>query len=206
MKKKDYNYFSELEKLSHYSYESAVFLRKALRGFDPGAIEGQVQKLHELKHSVDKRKQDMMNRLAKEFITPIEREDIIELAHTIDNVTDGVENILMKIDMYYVKSMKADALEFCEVVERCCAAVKESMKEFHHFHKSAVLGETLIQIQKLEEDADALHARSVKRLFRMSKDPIELMVWTDIFDCFEGCCDACERVGDVIQSVVMKNS
>lgn len=206
MKKKDYNYFSELEKLTNYSYESAVYLRKTLRGFSPETIEKQVAELHEIEHNADERKRDMMNRLAKEFITPIEREDIIDLAHTIDNVTDEVENILMKIDMYNVKTMKADALEFCEVVEKCCAAVKESMREFHHFHKSATLKDTLIQIQKLEEEGDALHAKAVKRLYRISKDPIELMVWTDIFDCFEDCCDACECVGNVIESVVMKNS
>lgn len=205
-RKKEYNYFSELEKMADFSYEAAVFLRKALGDFKMAEMEKKVIKMHEIEHNADLRKQDMMNRMAKEFMTPIDREDIIDLAQSLDNVTDEVEEVLMKIHVFQVRELKTDALDFAELVVRCCAALKESMKEFSRFHKSKSLAAKLLEIHKLEEEADALYAKSVKMLFLNSQDPIELFVWTQIYDCLEECSDACDEVAEVIESVVMKNT
>ena len=87
-----------------------------------------------------------------------------------------------------------------------CDAMKDAMKEFHNFRKSGSIHESVVEINRLEEDGDKLYMKAVRKLYLNSKDPVELMVWREIFDRLEKCCDACEDVANTVESVIMKNS
>jgi predicted phosphate transport protein (TIGR00153 family) len=205
-KKKEYNYYDGFVELSNYSLKSANMLHDIVQNYSNTDIPAMVVEMHNIEHAADIAKHDMMNRLMKEFLPPIEREDIISLAQKIDNVTDAIEDVLIRLDIYNVQSIRSETAKFTELIVKCCESMDQALKEFKHFKKSSTLQTKIIEMNRLEEDGDELYTNAVRFLYQTSKDPIELMVWTEISQRLEKCCDACEDVADDIETVVMKNS
>ncbi|MDY4604648.1 DUF47 family protein [Clostridium tertium] len=204
--KKGNDYFEMLSELVDYSCSAANLLYYTLLNFEVNKIENKIEEMHKIEHSADLKKHDMMDKLLKEFITPIERGDIAELAHEIDNVTDAIEDILARIYMFNITSMRKEALDFANVIIKNCNELKGLMKEFRNYKKSQEIQKLIVNINGLEEEGDKLYIMSIRNLYTTSKDPIELMTWTDTFKYFERCCDACETAANVVESVIMKNS
>jgi predicted phosphate transport protein (TIGR00153 family) len=205
-KKNEYNYFESFAKLSNYSYDLAVTLHETLSNFDPSHITEKVVEAHSIEHSADIAKHDIMNRLVKEFLPPIEREDITSLTQEIDDVTDSVEDVLIYIDMFNIQTIRPEILKFTELIATCCKAMDDALTEFKSFRNSKTLRNKIIEINRLEEEGDALYVEFMRNLYLTSKDPIELMCWTEILHRLERCCDNCEDVANIIESIVMKNS
>ncbi len=204
--KRDFNYFEAFVQLVDYSCQSAEILDTSLKRFDHQGLAEMMTNLHGIEHAADMGKHDMMNRLAREFISPIEREDIIELGQEIDNVTDSIEDVLMGIYMYNIQVIRPEALDFVDVIVQCCNALKKTMEDFQNFRKSTTIHDSIVEINRLEEVGDRLYTEAVRSLYLNCQDPIETVSWTEIFDRLESCCDACEHVANVVESVIMKNT
>ena len=205
-RKNEYNYFDAFANLSKFSYDLAISLNETLKNFDPNFITGKVTEAHAIEHNADIAKHEIMNRLVKEFLPPIEREDITSLTQEIDDVTDSVEDVLIYIDMFNIQTIRPEILRFTDLIVRCCKAMDEALEEFKNFKGSKKLHDKVIEINRLEEDGDALYVDSMRNLYHTSTDPIELMCWTEILHRLEKCCDNCEDVANVLESIVMKNS
>ena len=204
--KKENNYFDMLSELVEYSCEAANLLENTLLNFNAHQIENKIEEMHNIEHNADIKKHDMMNKLAKEFITPIERGDIIDIAHYIDNVTDDIEEVLRRIYIFNIREIKQEAIDFSKIITKSCEELKKLMKEFHNFKKSTRINKMIISINDLEEEGDRLYFSNIRNLYTTSTDPIEMMTWTSAFKYFEKCCDACESVANLVESVIMKNS
>ena len=204
--KRDFNYFEAFVQLVDYSCQSAEILDTSLKRFDHQGLAEMMTNLHGIEHAADMGKHDMMNRLAREFISPIEREDIIELGQEIDNVTDSIEDVLMGIYMYNIQTIRPEALDFVDVIVQCCNALKKTMEDFQNFRKSTTIHDSIVEINRLEEVGDRLYTEAVRSLYLNCQNPIETVSWTEIFDRLESCCDACEHVANVVEIVVMKNT
>ena len=206
MAKHSYNYFDSLAEMSNYSVKAAEKLTEVLDNFSPVKISGEIVEIHKIEHAADEKKHELMKNLAREFITPIEREDIITLAQMIDDVTDSIEDILQILYIFNVLKLRHEAKQFAEIILTCCKNLKEVMDEFKDFKKSRTIIKGIIEINRLEETGDDLYLQSVRNLYVGSTDPIELMVWTRTLGAFEKACDAVEHVANAVESVIMKNS
>ena len=200
------NYFEFFIELVDYCLAAAENLSETLHNFDAEKLPETMEFLHEIEHNADVKKHEMIKKLSSEFITPIEREDIILLSQEIDDVTDSIEDVLLKIYMFNITSIKEEALEFCKIIADCCRALKKVMENFQNFRKSTELKNHLIEINRLEEVGDKLYTEAVRTLYTTCKDPIEIIAWTETFRRFEQCCDNCEDIADVVEGVIMKNS
>ena len=144
--------------------------------------------------------------LISAFITPIEREDIIELSHCIDNMTDKIEDVFLRLYTNNVQKMHPDAVDLAKVVIHCCESVKEMLVEFPNFKRSKKLKEHIIKINTMEEEADRRFISCMAKLHRSGADALEIIVWREIYKYLEDCADACENVADVVEGVVMDNT
>ena len=183
-KKSDSYYFQNFIECVQCGCEAAKMLEDNLMNFDTGLLQDKLDELHKIEHDADKKKHEMMGVLVKAFITPIEREDIILLSQSIDEVTDKIEDVLIRIYINNVHTIKPEAVEFTKVIIRCCNALKEVM----------------------EEEGDRMFIDSMRKLHTEVKDPIEIIAWREIYVYLEKCCDACEHVADIVESVIMKNT
>ncbi len=205
-KKRDFNYFDAFVELIEYSCRSAQLLNTVLCDYNPDTVEEEMNEMHKIEHAADMYKHDMVNRLLKEFITPIDREDIMDLAEQIDTITDSIEDVLIHAYMYNVRQMLPSALEFTNIILKCTDALKEALNEFSNFKKSTKLHSLLISVNDLESAGDALYTKTTREIFTTMQDPVQILVWTNIIDCLEMCCDACERAAEVIEGAVLNNS
>ena len=205
-RKKDENYFNTFVELVEYSCKAADLLNEIMNNYDKINLQEKMSEMHEIEHSGDTARHLMIKKLAKEFITPIEREDIMAMGDAIDNVTDTIEDVLMRMYMYNIKSVRDDALKMTDIIVKCCNSLKTALSEFYNFRKSQNLHKMIVDINHFEEEGDKLFTEATRHLYVSCDDFIELTGWDQVFYYLESCCDACEDVSDVIESVMMKNS
>ncbi len=205
-RKNEYDYFDSFVQLSEFCCDAAKMLDEILINFDASAMEEKMKKMHDIEHSSDLHGHEITRRLAKEFITPIEREDIVSLVHEIDDITDSIEDVLLHMYMYNVKEIRNDALRFSKLILQSCEELQLALIEFKNFRKSKEIHNKIVRINKLEEDGDNLYTEAVRKLHMTSTNAIEIMTWTIAFNRLEKCCDACEEAVNVIESIIMKNS
>lgn len=205
-RKNEFNYFDGFIKLSEYCCNAAKMLDEILKDFNPNTLQEQMKHMHNIEHAADLEGHEITRRLAREFITPIEREDIVSLLREIDDITDCIEDVLLHMYMYNVKEIREDALRFSDLILKSCEELTATFEEFSNFRKSKEIHKKIIKINKLEEDGDNLYTESVRRLHMTSDNAIEIMTWTIAFNRLEKCCDACEEAANVVESIIMKNS
>lgn len=205
-KKENYDYFDEFVKTSDFIVESAKMLEATVNNYTKEALEENMQKVHGLENEADKSLHNMRAYLIKDFLPPIDREDIILIGHKLDDIEDKIDEILINFNILDIKQMKDEAKEFTELIIKSCENVKEVLKDFKNFKKFDLLKEKIILINRLEEQGDKLFEKAMKNLYTNSNDAIEIIKWTTIFNCFEDTQDACEHIADSIEDVIMKNS
>lgn len=206
VRKKGESYFDIFVELVQYSRDAAVLLNEIVNDFKTVNLEEKMIQMHNIEHAGDVGRHRMMKKLAREFITPIEREDIVAMADAIDNVTDTIEDVMLRLYMFNFNAMREDAVKMTCIIVKCCDALKEALQEFSNFRKSQILHQLIVEINHLEEEGDTLFVNATRNLFVNEKNPIEILAWKETLDYMEKCCDACEDVADVIESVMMKNS
>ncbi len=207
MAKKENNfYYESFAKGIAFANEAAALLQECFVNYDAANVQAHLDDMHKIEHTADGVKHEMMEKLVKEFLPPIEREDIVELAHTIDDVTDSIEDVLRGMYMYNITELRPEVKEFTSLIVRCCAALTDVTKEMHNFRKSTLLQEKIIEINALEEEGDRLYTKAMHGLYTESKDAVAILAWTTMYDLLEKCCDNCEDVADTVEQVIMKNS
>ena len=201
------------------AYEDTMFFEilaqeLALRDMDSDAptpenvdeLRERMDSMHAIEKSADEVRHDMMDELVTAFITPFDREDIDELGHVLDDVTDSIEGVLNR--MYYdnVTDMRDDAVQMSDMVVRATESICELVNELPRFRHSKTLRELVFAINTIETDADHLFIESMRTLHTTCTDPLQVFAWHDVYRHLEQCSDDCERVANTIDSIVMKNS
>lgn len=205
-RKKSVNYFELLSEMGEYTLKASELLYTALSSFDKNSLEKNIEAMHNIEHTCDIKKHEILRRLAKEFITPIECEDIIELTEYIDNVTDSIEDVLRKVYVYNIDSIKQEACEFAETIVACCKNMLSILSEFGNFRKSKTIHSKIVSLDSLEETGDRIYFEAMSRLFRSGENAVSLMVWHDIYETLEKCCDSAEDVALSVSGIIMKNT
>lgn len=205
-KKRDDFYFQNFITCAEFSSQAAHLLKDILSDFRPEETKKRLDELHAIEHAADEKKHELNDKLVKAFITPIEREDIASLSQQIDNLTDKIEEVFIRIYINNVSKIRPEALEMLDIVIRCCEEICGLMREFANFRRSKVLKDRIIRINSLEEEADRLYIANMRALHSEEKDVLEIIAWREIYSYLEKCADACEHAADVVEGVVMKNS
>lgn len=205
-KKQDSYYFQNFIDCADYACQAARMLKDIVGQFDVAALSRKLDDIHEVEHAADQKKHELSNTLVKAFITPIEREDILQVSSNLDNMVDKIEDVVIKLYYNRVTAVRPDVPRFVDMLIRCCEEVRALMNDFADFKRSKTLHDHIIRINTLEEEADKLFIESMFNLHDSCQDPLEVITWREIYLYLEKCVDTCEHVADVVESVVMKNS
>lgn len=203
---KKHSYFDAFVKLTEFFIQAADYLVEILKTFDPDKKLDYMVKMHEIENSADKFNHTQLKQLAREFITPIECEDIILILDKLDDTIDIVDDVARYLYMYDVNLIKPYAFEFADIIANCAKSLKQIMDEFKHFRKSKLITQYIIELNEYEEEADHLHSRALQDLYCSDSDSLDVLKWTYIYNRLEDCCDAAEIVGNSVGMVIMKNT
>lgn len=207
--KKKFDYFDSFEQLAEKTIQEADLLIEAIENFDQGSnLQNTMQKAHEVEHAGDIINHQIFKNIAIDFITPFDREDLLELSHNLDNIIDNLEEVIQQFYIFNVQEMMPAAIEFAKIIKKACLALYECTKQLKNYKKNREeIRHYIVKVNDAEEEGDLLYMDSIRQLFS-EKDPHpqKVIVWKSIFYDLEECCDTCEHVSDVIRTVILKNS
>ena len=206
MAKADRFYFDNFMNAAECCSKAALYLQECLTTYDYANIKTMLEEMHTLEHTADGVKHEMTAALAKAFVTPLEREDLALISANIDEVADCIEEVLQRIYMDRIQTIMPEAITFAAMIVECCEMMKEMLSELPNFKKPKKLHEMIIALSHKEEECDVLYLEGTLKAADFSTDVLTVIFWREIFDKLEKCADACEHVGDSIETIVMKNS
>ncbi len=167
-------------------------------------IADKANEIRELEHRCDFLTHEIIQRLNKTFVTPIDREDIHSLAKALDDVMDAIEDAALLIPLYHIEEVRPGARELTRVISASTDQILLAMEALER--RERVL-ERVVEINRLENEADRAHQRAVGQLFEeKGGDPITVMKWKEILDLLEDATDRCEDVANLLENVVVKHS
>ena len=206
MAKADRFYFDNFLSAADYCNKAAVYLQECLTNFDSGNIRLMMEKMHSIEHAADGVKHEMSANLAKAFVTPLEREDLAHISANIDEVADCIEEVLQRIFVDRIETIVPEAVDFAAKIVECTQLMTAMLTELVNFKKPKKLHEMIINLSHKEEECDRLYLEATYKSADISDNVLTVICWREIFDKLEKCADACEHVGDCVETIVMKNN
>ncbi|MGG5340536.1 DUF47 domain-containing protein [Enterococcus sp. AZ192] len=205
-RKKQFDYFGELEHLARNAHQAAEILEMIAINYSLDYLEKEAIKIHDLEREGDQIVKQILSELYVSFITPIDREDIVEITERLDDVLDTINSIAYLLSSLVVKELKENAMVFITYALEATAGVLTATKEFAKFKNSKTLRTMMDEVSEIEGKADKLYSESLKDLFTNEENPIEVIRWKNVYDQLEDLLNASESVVDVIGGLVIKNS
>ncbi len=172
----------------------------------PGDVTAQAKRISDIEHECDKITHSVVAQLRTTFITPLDRNDIYRLITKMDDVMDFVEAAAERIALYDITKMTKEVCDLGRVLLSSAERVLEAVVGFNNLKKPELILEKCVEINRLENEADALLRGTLAKLFREEKDPITIMKWKEIYELLETATDRCEDVANIIEGVVLENS
>jgi len=158
--------------------------------------------IKEVEHKCDNLTHEIIQRLNRTFVTPIDREDIFALARSLDDVMDAIDASASLIRLYRLDSVRFGTRELARIISACTHEVHLALGGLEQNKGVAAHS---IEINRLENEADRVHSQAVSRLFDDEGDPIVVMKWKETLDFLEMATDRCEDVANVLEGVMVKH-
>jgi uncharacterized protein len=193
-------FYNDFQALADELKHGARLLEEMLAAQHP--VWDKADEIKEVEHKCDFLTHEIIQRLNRTFVTPIDREDIHALARSLDDVMDAIDASASLIRLYRLETVRFGARELAKIVTACTREVHLALEGLEQYKGVTVHS---IEINRLENEADRLHAQAVSRLFDDERDPIVVMKWKETLDFLEDATDRCEDVANVLEGVMVKN-
>jgi len=163
------------------------------------------EKMKEYESTGDTFVHEIIKELNDTFITPIEREDLLHLAMSMDDVLDGLEATAALFEMYSITQADEYMLQFVEALQASVVEIDLAV-DLLSSKKLPKIREHAIKIKDLESKCDNILRQSIKNLFNVEKDPIRIIQYKEIYENLEDVADNCQSVANTLETIIMKNA
>lgn len=206
-RQKKFDYFDAYAQLTELAVKESEILINAFENYTTAAdLPPILEEVHTIEHQGDMLNHAIFQSVATDFMPPIDREDIIELAHDLDNILDAIEDVLQHMYMYDVRTMPEPACQLVNLIKKSCEGLNAAMDDFKNFKKTKDFRRHIVDINDFEEEADRVYLNAMRHLHvEDNYDPMHVLVWSRTYARMERCCDACEHAADVMATIVLKN-
>jgi predicted phosphate transport protein (TIGR00153 family) len=201
---RDAKFFELFSSVADISVESAKLQLELLQTDEArrGAI---VDAIKRLEHQADEVTHEVVSRLDRVFITPLDREDIHLLASRLDDVVDLIDGTASRVQMYRAGVAPRGAVLMADVVVRATQELRVAVKALER-NKDGVVLEACARVKRLEEEGDSVYHEWVARLFDGTPDALVVIKWKEIYDTLEKTLDQMEDAGNVLESISIKHA
>lgn len=198
---KEEKFFEDFVAMAEQIDRGAHLLEEMLAPEQP--VWDKADEIKEVEHQCDFLTHEVIQRLHKTFVTPLDREDIHALARSLDDVIDAIDDCAGIVRLYQISKVRSDARELSRIIKASTLQVVSAMKALGK--KQGISG-CAVEINRLENEADRAHQLALRRLFEEEKDAIQIIKWKEILDFLEAATDRCEDVANVLEGVVVKHA
>ena len=200
---RDERFFELFELATDVVVDGAQSLQQMLEHFDQA--DAYRQKIADIEHKGDSIIHDVVDKLNRTFVTPIDAEDIRAIANCLDDIIDFTQAAAERLVLYHVCEPCDACLDLTKVLVQATGEVKLVVALLRDFDQRKAIITHCIEINRLENAGDRIYREALGNLFRQG-DMMELMRWKEIFEQIEQAIDKCEDLADVIESVVVKHA
>jgi uncharacterized protein len=201
-KSREGRFFELFQKCADQIVEAAHEFRKLLE--DAPNIEVYAQKIKDIEHATDLVTHETVELLHKTFITPIDRDDIHELASRMDDIVDFIDAAAERMYLYGIKKITPEATQLADVCVHAAEYVKKAVQELPNLKNSKEIIKLCIEINRVENEADRILRVAMAKLFREEPDTRELIKLKEIYEILETVTDRCEDVANTIEGIVLE--
>jgi predicted phosphate transport protein (TIGR00153 family) len=193
-------FYSDFQALADELKRGSRLLEEMLAPAQP--IWDKADEIKEVEHKCDFLTHEIIQRLNRTFVTPLDREDIHALARSLDDVMDAIDASASLIRLYRLDKVRFGARELAHIITASTDQVRLALGALEQ-HKGLITH--AVEINRLENEADRTHQQAVSRLFDDERDPIVVMKWKEMLDFLEDATDRCEDVANVLEGVMVKH-
>ncbi len=198
------SFFDDFEEHGRNTVEGCkAFLALAENSADVARRAKEIKAFEEACDSVTHR---VVEKLHKVFITPLDRNDIYRLITKMDDIMDFVEAASERMALYEIRQNTKELGDLARNLVSGAERVLEALQGLRDLKNPQVVLERCVEINRLENEADALLRGTLAKLFKEEKDPITIIKWKEIYELLETASDRCEDVANIIEGVVLENS
>jgi predicted phosphate transport protein (TIGR00153 family) len=197
-------FFDLFRTVAQLNVDAAKLLQELLAA-DPERRRPIVDAIKRKEHEADEVTHDVVGRLDRTFITPLDREDIHMLASRLDDVMDLMDGTARRIQMFHAGAAPSGAVQMADVIRRANEQLLVAVTSLEKDRNGAVL-EACKQVKALEEEGDSLYHQWVGQLFEGSPDALQVIKWKGIYDNLERTLDQAEDVSNVLESIFIKHA
>ena len=207
-RKKKYDYFAAFEQQMDFAIQEADLLIEVVENFtDAEAVSQYIPRAHAIEHQADLVNHATYDALAADFITPIDREDILAIAVALDDIVDDIEEIIHQFYAMNVHFIHRDVVEVIKLIQKSCESLKVAVHEFVSKKTKKKFHQAVAEVNEYEEKADELYEQMMHKLYTVDyNNPVRVLVWTRLFDKVEDIADDCEHVADLLGTIAITNS
>jgi predicted phosphate transport protein (TIGR00153 family) len=199
---RDREFFDLFEEAGGNILRAADLLDRMLRVY-PEKGEEMARDILICEQEGDRITHDIIRRLNETFVTPIDREDIYELASALDDIVDFTEEVADYLGLYKIEAPMEQSQQLAHVLLQASRQIAEAMPRMRGFKD---MSHFTVEINRLENDGDRISREAMASLFHDGIDPMVVIRWKDIYERLENAIDATERVANIIEGIVIKNS
>jgi len=200
---KEIDFFEIFDRAALNITKAATLLVALMENFDN--LEARAKEIYEVEQEGDILTHEIMKKLHKTFITPIDREDIYALSSRMDDVLDLIWGAVDRLVIFKIMESTSDSVKISkdlltttEVMHKAIHKLKE--KNYSHVQ------DYCIEINRLENRIDRDFRDAIAKLFEEVKDPILIIKWKEIYEHLENCSDKCEDVANILEGIVLKHA
>jgi len=197
------DFFGCFEEAARNNVEAANLLDQLCRDFRESDV--MVARLHDLEHVGDAITHRVYASLHTAFMPPLDREDIIAIATGLDNVMDHIYEAADAMCVYNIAAPTEVARSLSAIIVRCADGVAALMPHLRSRTAMKRVQDGMVEIHRLENEADALLRKGVMELFHRPHDPTEIIAWSRIYETMEHVTDDSEDIADVLRGLVIKH-
>ncbi len=167
-------------------------------------VEARVSEITELEHEGDSITHRIMEQLNRTFVTPLDREDIALLAHSLDDITDFIQAAADAMFIYKVDCPGQSVRELSDIIVQATAEVERAVSLLSHRVNLKLIPERCVEINRLENMADRIYRSAIGELFDDTTDTAKIIKWREIYEHMEAATDRCEDVANVLEGAALK--
>ena len=201
---KDEKFFDILEEAAENVHKATIAFKDLVANWSVNSDK--IKLIHDLEHEGDRMTHEVIDRLNRTFITPIDREDIHSLATEIDDVIDIIQSTMDRMVLYRIDKSSPILVSMVEVLIKASEAIVKAVKSLRDLKHSRRTLDFCIEINRLENEGDAILKSALGELFSDHKDVLEIIKWKEVYEAAEYATDKCEDIANVIEGIVVKNA
>ena len=169
-------------------------------------VAERAKEITELENEGDTITHQIMEQLHRTFITPFDREDIAQLANSLDDVTDFIHAASDAMLLYKVNPPGQRAKELADIIVQAATEIESAMPQLRGRIEQKQILRRCVELNRLENAADRVYRAAMAELFYDSPDMARVIKWREVYEHMETATDRCEDVADVLEGVVLKHA